>query len=62
MRELEKGSNPHSNGEDFSRSKVDFFLSNDATKITEVEIMTIITMFIESLKIISFAGKPFHWK
>jgi hypothetical protein len=24
--------------------------------------MTIITMFIESLKIISFAGKPFHWK
>jgi len=47
-----KGSNPHSKGDDFSRSYRDFFEINEASSITTNAIIKIIVMINNSLNII----------
>lgn len=54
IREEEKGSNPHSNGDSFSRSDELFFLIMDAVKITRVAMIITAKMRMLSAAIISF--------
>jgi hypothetical protein len=56
IREDEKGSNPHSKGEDFSRSSCLFFLIIEANLMINNEIMVIKKMIKIRDKIISFMG------
>ena len=46
------GSNPHSNGEDFSRSTKVFFDKIEANSITTIEIIIIIELIVKIEKII----------
>lgn len=51
-REEDLGSNPHSNGEDFSRSTIVFFDKIEANNITNIEIIKIIKLIVSKEKII----------
>lgn len=57
------GSNPHSNGEDFSRSLNAFFERIDASNITIIEIIKI-KVIINSIELIIYIKwfKPYDWK
>lgn len=59
---MEKGSNPHSKGEDFSRSVLLFFLRIEAIKIMTHAIIKIIAIIIKSEIIIFTKLRPSHWK
>lgn len=51
-REDDLGSNPHSNGEDFSRSTIDFLDKKEAISITIIAIIIIIKLIVKMEKII----------
>lgn len=58
------GSNPHSNGEFFSRSEIVFFDNKEAIDITKIEITKIIVIEIDKI-IIVFSKvllSPVGWK
>lgn len=62
-REEDLGSNPHSNGEDFSRSTKVFFDNIDAKNITKIEINIIIILIVIIDKIIyTILYRPYDWK
>lgn len=63
IREEDLGSNPHSNGDLFSRSVIDFFDKYDAKNIIIVEIIIITKDTIIIIKIIYIKNfKPYNWK
>ena len=62
-REEDFGSNPHSNGEDFSRSIKVFFEIIDANNITIIEINKIINLVVKIDKIIyTIIYRLYDWK
>lgn len=62
-REEDLGSNPHSNGDDFSRSTKVFFDKIDASNITTTEINKIIKLIVKIDKIIyTINNRPYDWK
>jgi hypothetical protein len=57
------GSNPHSNGDLFSRSMIVFFDNNDASSITMVVIIIVIRPAVKIVYIIYFIlYEFFNWK
>lgn len=62
-REEDKGLKPHSNGESFSCSIKDFFLNNEDSTITIIEMENIINLIISKFIIIYIKIiKPYDWK
>ena len=62
-REDDFGSNPHSNGEAFSRSTIVFFERIEANSITTIEINKIIEVIVKIDKIIyTINNRPYDWK
>lgn len=62
-REDDFGSNPHSKGEHFSRSRIVFFDKMVANIIITNEIVNKIRLIIKMLKIIyTINNRPFDWK
>ena len=62
IRDRENGSNPHSKGDLFSRSVVDFLLRIEAKRIiTKATIMSKVKRN-NKVKIIFSVNRPFHWK
>lgn len=62
-RDEDLGSNPHSNGEDFSRSTRVFFDKIDASIITTMEINKIIKLIVKMDKIIyTINNRLYDWK
>lgn len=63
IREELEGSNPHSKGDLFSRSEIDFLDNNDAKLITIIEIIIVIEPMIKIEKIIyTKLFSPYDWK
>lgn len=62
-REDDFGSNPHSNGDAFSRSTNVFFERIEASNITIIEINIIIELIVKIDKIIyTINNRPYDWK
>lgn len=62
-REDDLGSNPHSNGDAFSRSTNVFFERIEASNITTIEINKIIELIVKIDKIIyTINNRPYDWK
>lgn len=62
-REDDFGSNPHSNGDAFSRSTNVFFERIEASNITTIEINIIIELIVKIDKIIyTINNRPYDWK
>jgi hypothetical protein len=62
IRDKEKGSNPHSKGELFSRSSRLFFLVIEASRIIVADKATIKKRRRAKVPIIFSADRPSHWK
>lgn len=57
------GSNPHSNGDAFSRSTIVFFDKSEANNITTTEINKRIKLIVKIEKIIyTINNRPYDWK
>jgi hypothetical protein len=61
-REFEKGSNPHSKGEVFSRSVFDFFLKIEAVMIMIIAKADANIVMAVKDRIIFSVFRPSHWK
>lgn len=62
IRDRENGSNPHSKGELFSRSRVVFLLRIEAKKIMTID-RKIMKLKVKKREIIILSvNRPFHWK
>lgn len=63
IREVFRGSNPHSKGDAFSRSLILFFDKKEASPITSIEINKIIIAAMNRFKIIyTKIFSPYDWK
>lgn len=63
IREEDLGSNPHSNGDAFSRSTIVFFDKIDANNITIIEMIIIIKLIDKIEKIIyTIYDRLYDWK